>query len=111
MSSPAPALRCELTAPTAAEARAWRLIVRACARDLGQPVRVLTGPAAEPERSPSVTLHLPATLAASQHPVWCLACRLACFLPQARVSVLVHGEQSFAAPSVGAASVRTGAAA
>jgi hypothetical protein len=43
-----------------------------------------------------LTLHLPAELAVSQHPVWCLACRLACFCPDARVSVLVRGEASFA---------------
>lgn len=45
-----------------------------------------------------LVLRLPVELAASQHPVWCLVCRLACFCPAARLSMLILGEEAFAPP-------------
>lgn len=90
------ALLCEIHAPRAAEASALAAIAAALGRDIGQPLTVKTlkiGPTASSE--PVLTLHLPAELAASQHRAWCLACRLACFCPGARVSVLVLGERAF----------------
>ncbi len=86
---------CEILAPLAAEAAALGAIAAACARDTGQPLTLKPVPVDAPVRAPILTLHLPAELAASQHEVWCLACRLACFCPQARVSVLVLGANSF----------------
>ena len=97
-----PALTAELTR-----------IVRACAKDLGQKISVRTATssaAAHRSAEPVLTLHLPAELAAAQHPVWCLACRLACFCPTARVSVLVHGETALraeATPAPASASAAT----
>lgn len=89
---------CEIISPVSACAAAFAEIAVICARDLGQPLSVRTlhvGRGAPAQ--PTLTLHLPAALAASQHQIWCLACRLACFCPDARVSVLVLGRDAFAA--------------
>jgi hypothetical protein len=88
-------IRCEILAPRAAEAAALGAIARTCARDVGQPLTIKIAPLNAPVREAVLTLHLPAELAASQHQVWCLACQLACFCPQARVSVLVLGADQF----------------
>ena len=91
-------LLCEILAPRP-QAEALAEIVAVCARDVCLPVKVRTRSyrgAADEE--PLVTLHLPVEAAASQHPVWCLACRLACFCPRARVSVLVKSESAFVHP-------------
>lgn len=87
---------CEILAPRATDAAALGAIARTCARDLGQPLTVRAAPLDAPVRESVLTLHLPAELAASQHQIWCLACQLACFCPQARVSILVLGAGHFA---------------
>jgi hypothetical protein len=86
---------CEILAPRATDANALGAIARTCARDVGQPVTIKIAPFNAPVREAVLTLHLPAEFAASQHQVWCLACQLACFCPQARVSVLVLGADHF----------------
>ncbi|HEY0946694.1 MAG TPA: hypothetical protein VGD81_15550 [Opitutaceae bacterium] len=99
MSTPVlfPPLLCEILAGCRADARNLGAIAATCARDLKLPLR--TRPAVSaPSVTVTITLHLPADLAATQHPVWCLACRLACFCPHARVSVLVQGA-TFPAPA------------
>lgn len=88
------ALACEILSPSHDQGVALAAIALVCARDLGQALRVRrrrtdTGAQA------LLVLHLPATLAAAQHPVWCLACRLACFCPDARVSVQVSCHAAF----------------
>lgn len=91
---------CEILAPRAAQAGALAEIATSVARDIGQPVTLKTlklGPAAG--AVPTLTLRLPVALAAAQHQVWCLACRLACCCPSARVSVLVLGAAAFTAKS------------
>jgi hypothetical protein len=89
----APAIVCEIHAPRAAQAAALAEIAAALGRDVGQPlaVKTLTIGRRREHTEPSLTLHLPAELASTQHQIWCLACRLACFCPSARVSVLVQG--------------------
>jgi hypothetical protein len=94
--SPAHPITCEILAPSAIDAVALRAIAEACARDTGQPLTVKPVPLDAPMKEAALTLLLPVDLASSQHQVWCLACRLACFCPQARVSVLVLGAGSFA---------------
>ncbi len=91
---------CEISANHLRLASEFARIVRACAEDLGQKISVRIAKITKRVRRPAepvLTMHLPAELAAAQHPVWCLACRLACFCPTARVSVLVHGESAFRA--------------
>lgn len=94
MTTPSP-IRCEIVAPGSAHAAVLAEVAAACARDLGQPLEVAAlryrRTTRERETAPTLTLHLPAELASAQHQVWCLACRLACFCPSARVSVLVLG--------------------
>lgn len=87
-------LLCEISAPRAAHAASLADIALICARDVGQALSVKILPAGDDARS-VLTLHLPVDLAAGQHPVWCLACRLACFCPEARVSVLIQGADAF----------------
>ena len=91
-------IACEVYAPHAAQAAALAEIAEALARDVGQPLTIarLVGSRCGRPAGPVLTLRLPAELASSQHQVWCLACRLACFCPSARVSVLVLGAQAFA---------------
>ncbi len=93
------AIVCEICTAKAAEAGILAAIATTCARELGQPlaVKTLASPPRQQLREPLLTLHLPAELAATQHEVWCLACRLACFCPSARVSVFVSGGDAFAA--------------
>ena len=90
------AIVCEIFAPRSAQAGALAEIARACALDVGQAITLKTLRIGSVNKEAVLTLHLPAELAASQHQVWCLACRLACFCPDARVTVLVHGEAAFA---------------
>ncbi|HVU24729.1 MAG TPA: hypothetical protein VHE13_11450 [Opitutus sp.] len=87
---------CEIFAPRAAQAASLAEIAALCATDVGQPLIVKTLTIGAAAGQPALTLNLPVALAAAQHRVWCLGCRLACFCPDARVSVLVQGEQSFA---------------
>ena len=88
---------CEIHAPRSAVAASLAEIAVICARDVGQRLTVKTLVINAVECPEAVlTLHLPVELASTQHQVWCLACRLACFCPEARVSVLVRGEQAFA---------------
>lgn len=89
------AIACEIVASSRDQGVALAAIALVCARDLGQSLRVRRRqPASAAEAL--VVLHLPAALAAAQHPVWCLACRLACFCPDARVSVHVSCLEAFA---------------
>lgn len=95
-------IECEIRARHAAHAAVLAEIAVTCARDLGQPLRPRTLRIGKNDRHPSgpddeavLTLRLPAALAGAQHQVWCLACRLACFLPSARVSVLIEAADSF----------------
>lgn len=90
---PPTALVCEIHATQAAPLAE---IARALARDVGQPLIVRPRSRAARISGESVlTLHLPAALASTQHQVWCLACRLACFCPGTRVSVLIESETTF----------------
>jgi hypothetical protein len=104
---------CAISANRLQLASEFARIVRACAQDLGQKISVRTSVITTRGRrraEPVLTLHLPAELAAAQHPVWCLACRLACFCPTARVSVFVHGENAFRAAPTPAVTSRRRAA-
>lgn len=89
---PAPSLRCEIHAPGSILADLTH-IACFCAADVRLPI--WTVPRAIPRDESAITLHLPVEAAATQHPVWCLACRLACFCPQTRVSVLVRADTAF----------------
>ncbi len=73
-------------------------IVELCAGEIGLSLEIV----ARDQRiaEPFVTLHASAEQAASQHPLWCLVCRLACFCPQTRVGVLVYAQDKFAQPAV-----------
>jgi len=90
-----PLIQCEIRAP---ENHTDLMIktITACAQESEASIHYNTTESSEEN---SILLHLPVDLAGSQHPVWCLVCRLACYFPSARVSVLVHGESSFPAPS------------
>lgn len=89
-------LVCEIQAPDTATGSDLAHIAETCARETGVAVATRVLPVGG--RQQTLTLRLPAELAASQHPVWCLACRLACFCPTARVSVLILGESAFVPP-------------
>ncbi len=90
---PPTALVCDIHA---AQAAPLAEIARALALDVGQPLVVQTHARAARISGESVlTLRLPAALASTQHQVWCLACRLACFCPGTRVSVLIESETAF----------------
>jgi hypothetical protein len=94
--SEAHSIICEIHAPRSSQAAALAEIATVCARDVGQPLVARTLAIGSDCPEPALILHLPVELAVAQHRVWCLACRLACFCPMARVSVLVCGEKSFA---------------
>jgi hypothetical protein len=86
---------CEISAPHTFQAGALADIARVCARDVGQAIVVKKQAHGAAGGVSVLTLLLSAELAGSQHRVWCLACCLACFCPEARVSVLVRGENLF----------------
>lgn len=94
---PAP-LFCEVRAPRPAVAGALTEIARIVGKDLGQPLEIECAPLPREAKQALITLHLPAALAATHSHVWCLACRLACFCTDARVSVLIRAEEAFAPP-------------
>ncbi len=82
-------MQCEICAPRRLTPILGNIVLT-CARDLGQPIHIV---AARGDKAavPVITLVLPAELVIQPHQAWCLACRLACFCPDARVSVLVTG--------------------
>jgi len=90
-------LRCEVRASKRLAPMLAR-IVQTCANDLGQPVDTSIEQAGN-ATVPLVTLILPAEVVVEPHQAWCLACRVACFCPDARVSVLVTGATVPAAAS------------
>jgi len=92
---PAPVV-CEIRSTHASEAGILAEIAQTCARELAQPLLVKTVPSGQRVQDPLITLQLPVELAATQHEIWCLACRLACFCPSARVSVFVSASEIFA---------------
>lgn len=99
VSIPRKSILCEVSTKPS-EFSSLTKIVRVCARDSGIRIRIGKAVSPVPDAPQSaIMLHLPVELAAAQHPVWCLACRLACFCPQTRVSVLVRGEGAFSAPA------------
>jgi hypothetical protein len=112
MPTPAPIV-CDIIADRASHAAVLAEIAVACARDLGQPLtprtlrlgRRTVGRPADPDTDSVLTLRLPAALAGSQHQVWCLACRLACFLPSSRITVLIEAADTFS-PSPHSAKTR-----
>ncbi len=89
---------CEIYAPHAAHAAALAEVTVIVARSVGQSVTVKTLRIGSVSKEALLTLHLPPALAGTQHQVWCMACRLASFCPDARVSVLIRAESAFAAP-------------
>jgi len=91
---PAPVV-CEIRSTHASEAGILAEIAKTCARELAQPLLVKTVQAGQRVQDPLITLQLPVELAATQHEIWCLACRLACFCPSARVSVFVSASDLF----------------
>ena len=96
--TPSSLISCEIFAPAAAHRSVLAEIAKACANDVGQPITIkrcqLQASRTRPQQ-PTVTLYLPAALAATQNQIWCLACRLACFCPSARVSVLILAVDAF----------------
>lgn len=77
-------------------------IAKSCANESTQAIDILTHRIPRNERNSTpttVTLHLPVAVASTQHPAWCLACRINCFSPDVRVSVLVLGAEAIAKPS------------
>ena len=86
---------CDIYARTAEPISVLEQIAQTCARDIGQPLVIKSSHSTAAGAEPVVTLHLPAELATSQHQVWCLVCRLACFCPNARISVLVSATAAF----------------
>ncbi len=71
-------------------------IVEFCAQETGLTIEVAIHEARTTE--PVLTLHASVDQATSQNPILCLACRLACFCPQARVGMLVHAVEKFRPP-------------
>ncbi|AHF94406.1 hypothetical protein OPIT5_14695 [Opitutaceae bacterium TAV5] len=93
-----PSFDCDVLAPDQDTVRYLKDVAKVCARDVG--VNLCLKPATGHDGVPAgglFTLHLSPGQAVSQHAVWCLACRLACFCPDARVSVLVAASPAFAA--------------
>ena len=85
----------EIRASKRALARELERIVGTCAQDVGLTVVTRARAPRDHAGEANITLHVPAEAAAQQHPVWCLACRLACFCADARVSVLVLSQSAF----------------
>lgn len=92
MDSNSAPIPCEIRAPGKVAADLTH-IAEFCAGEIGLAIEVVTRD--ERVSEPLVTLHATPEQAVSQHPIWCLVCRLACFCPQARVSVLVRAESAF----------------
>ena len=89
---------CEITCSSAAHTDGFAQIIQMCADEVGQPVSIesiLVGDSPSLSVTPTVTLYLPVKLVATQDQIWCLACRLACFCPSARVSLLVLATDAF----------------
>jgi len=86
-----PLIQCDISA-TVENTDLMTKIITACANESGAAVHCTPTVSTDED---TILLHLPVEFAGAQHPVWCLVCRLACYFPSARVSVLVHGESAF----------------
>lgn len=91
----APVIRCEIVTSTSAAAASLAEIAAKCAHTTGHVLVPVKLEAQRPVKQPLLTLLLPLELAGAQNEVWCLACRLACFCPDARISVLVQAAEAF----------------
>jgi len=98
---------CEIRSSHASEAGILSEIAQTCARELAQPLLVKTVSSDHRVQDPLITLQLPVEMAATQHEVWCLACRLACFCPSARVSVFVSASEIFTKGKIKTAAAET----
>lgn len=98
-------LHCTVYGQVESQSLAAAAIIEKCAEDIGQQVFVSTSPDSAALET-TITFELSAEQASGQDQVWCLACRVACFCPDARVSVLIRGEDSFAQRSDGLADIR-----
>jgi len=90
-------LSCEIYAPSKAKAEELSRILNRCAKETSQSVILRSHriPRNERRSTPTITLNLPVEAASTQHLAWCLTCRLTCFCPDVRVSVLVLGSDAF----------------
>ena len=88
MRSPA-ALDCEIVADSAT-APPLAAIVRTCAVDVGQPLVLRLKHALRAEPSITFRVPVPVALLFEHDRAWCLAGRVACFCPQARVAVVIE---------------------
>lgn len=86
-------IHCEIRSSSPAQLAGLAQIAGTCAADLGQRLELNPCAPESRKRESTITLHVSAEQTASDPDVWCLACRLACFCYEARVSVLVHGAE------------------
>ncbi len=84
-------ISCDLSCPASEVNHLFKLIIGSA----GESRVTLAAIHAEKSTETSILLHLPVEVASDQNPAWCLVCRLACLIPTARVSVLIHGEDTF----------------
>ncbi|RMH59073.1 MAG: hypothetical protein D6685_11465 [Bacteroidetes bacterium] len=84
-------LRCDIRAPSRDHADVLAEIARTCARDLGIGLRVRRCSPFHSGVNSTISVVITAADTINEPRVWCLACRLACFCHDARVSVLVRG--------------------
>jgi len=84
----APSIRCEIVAADSRARRRLVQIVRACAIDLklSLPIEALerAGPLRRAETE--IALRVPARMALARDAAWSLACRVACYCPDALIS-------------------------
>lgn len=92
-------IRCEILASRKSVASDLAAIVQVCAQDLGVALRTQKRIGSIRPKNSVLTLHLPVEIAEAQSSIWCLACRLACFCPSTRVSILVRSEDAFGQPA------------
>jgi len=88
-------MKCQIATASSAHGAELKRIAQQCAVDLGRALDCEVSLAAEQSAEPSLTLHMGADEAVAGDAGYCLACRLACFCPKARVSILISAVDAF----------------
>ncbi len=87
-------IRCEIVSEDEKLRDALVRIAKTCAIDLklSLPMEMSerTRRATEPESEAKITLSIPAKFALAHDSIWNLACRIACFCPQARITTQIE---------------------
>ncbi|MCH6256317.1 hypothetical protein MLD52_07140 [Puniceicoccaceae bacterium K14] len=91
-------ISCEIVAKDEVQLYDLERITQRCAIDikLSLPINILKSQADKTNTETRIDIFVPVELAVAYDAVWSLACRVACFCPQARITAQIQSEKDSA---------------